>query len=622
MNIFSVLYPNYYNFIQSFLYTCTRMFKRKPQLKSFSNIRNSERRHLIKDVLTSINFPSDLQDPSIQDLLFPKVIAKAKYKGKSSRGYIYIDGETKKPIWFEYRGGEFCPTLYTLWKAPFLLPTIKTHAELLPVLENGADLMIRGCIAPFPSNLNVGDVVAIITDSDPKVAIAAGALAMDVTGVVNVTALHGVAVKSFHYYNDSLYKLDNEIEPDPLPSGKSIEMPATIDELHDFLKDNMESKDENGEPPSTVKEDVKSNEKPEPTELTPADKPSSSDENDTYTLSTEDVDDFFLRATLYSITQDKLDLPMNASEFMSAHILKNLPSVDANLVNMKKTSWKKSHKFFKAMEKDQLMKLKGKGANTVVVSVAGKENPKVAGFEPYKVQKHRHHGTNSNGHGSTPTGRIAVYQYLLPKSSSRELFNKLDAEYTQHYTESEVKALLRDYIKKYNLALKNDPKRVRIDSTLRSMGVKGEKRYIIDVNRSDIFNQIMNQHSNFQQYFKIVDTNLPIDERQRVKVKKGFPPRIQIRVEQIRGRRKFMTRLTGIEDYYIQPEKLAADLRVSCSGSTAITEIPNSTKMEVSVQGSHREEVIDILRKKYGIKSSWVSFNSKGGRKKAHPKKH
>ncbi|VEU19666.1 DEKNAAC100124 [Brettanomyces naardenensis] len=611
------------------------MFKKDPIVKPFSNVKNSERRKLIKCIIDDYGLSEELLDADFTSkYLFPKVVQHAVFLSGTSnvRGNIYLDGETEKPIWFDTRDSKMLiPTVYTLWKSPYLLPIVYTHMGVVDRLVNGSNLMVRGCMTPFDERLRKGTLVAVSTIESPNIMVAVGYCQMDLCKISEITQdIGGVAVMILHCYKDRLYQLDKRIQPDPLPLSKDIELPTNLGLLEQRLREeksdvadeiadlrvstddlNLDVQSADLNEPNPVSEEVEeqliTNDNDDDDADADADADADDDNNNDYSVSVQDVDDFFVRSVLYSITQDKLDLPMSSSIFMSAHVLKNLPPVNSNQANVKKTSWKKTSKFLKAIEKLQLVKLKGKGDDVTIISVADKSNERVASFEPYRIRKQRNTQTAKDDEKS---GRpVSVTQFYKPKSPARQFFNKLDKEYDRYYREHELKVLVSEYIRKFGLALQRDPKLIRLDDTLKLMGVKGIREVSSPTERSKIFATIMGHGANFQRYYTIARAKEEGESEE--KLRKGSPPNICVLIEQVRGRKKVMTRITGLEKYYIEPEELASVLKVRCSGSATINEIQSSGLAEVSVQGSHERVVQEILVKQYGLKSSWIDVTDK-----------
>jgi len=563
-----------------------------------------------------------LSSDFLEQYLFPKVIEKANFKTRTVIGVIYVDKATGKPIWFKTRDSRrLRPTLYTLWKSPYLLPIVHTPAEVVKRLINGADLMAPGCIPPFDPELTEGALVAISAVESPKVIVAIGYCEINLAGHTTASTLSGRGVKVIHCYNDELFRIEQKLEPDPLPHDYDITLPTDKAKLLVLLQ--SWQRDNGIDLTDTVSNDIEelklTENKPENETILSRDDEKENtnlaDHEDTYELSTEDVDDFFIRAVVGAIVQDKPELPMNISTFISAHILKNLPPVSPDIVNIKKTSWKKPLKFLQAMQNLKLLKLKGKGTNVMVIEVAGKDHPKIANFEPFRTIRPKKNRQIGKENGTSR--EISVFQFYLPRSTTREFFNRLDENYDQYYEAHDIHVLLDTYIRKFHLPLPNDRKVIRVDQVLRSMGVKAERTNVIKRNR--VYTMVMAHKANFQPYYRIENALLEennITSTKR-KLKKGFPPKINVGLELKIGR-KVMTAITGLEPYDIEPQDLADILKNKCSGSTTVSKNENE-QAKVSVQGSHIQSVQELLTKKYSIKESWVNIQNT---RRIHNRKH
>jgi len=57
--------------------------------------------------------------------------------------YLSTDGD---PLWFTIgkNSEDLIPTVYTLWKKQYLIPSLSTPSAVIPILVGGADLMIPG----------------------------------------------------------------------------------------------------------------------------------------------------------------------------------------------------------------------------------------------------------------------------------------------------------------------------------------------------------------------------------------------------------------------------------------------------------------------------------------------
>ncbi|GMF02123.1 unnamed protein product [[Candida] boidinii] len=296
---------------------------------------------------------------------------------------------------------------------------------------------------------------------------------------------------------------------------------------------------------------------------------------------------------------------------MSNHILKNLPSVDSNIVNMKKTTWKKSSKYLKAMEKSGLLTVKGKGDNLTITTLANSDHERVKKFEPYPIKKQpaSQQPTTSKPKSSLPgAGQLEVVQLYRPSSLHVGVMEALSLSYG-YYTAAEIKQMLVRYIKEKNLAKKGDPKMITLDETLRK--ITNQRQSIsVTLDRVKLAESFL---KSFPVFHKISDPSQPSQTKSAPV--RGPVPTVYI-IEELKIGRKTVTRVFGFEDFLIKPKEFSAELRVKCSGSTTVGPNVQQPKFtEVVVQGSHHKIVTEILVAR-GLKTSWISFENKVKSKK------
>ncbi|KAG7817720.1 hypothetical protein KL928_003619 [Ogataea angusta] len=536
------------------------LFKKDPGLKSLSNLKSSERRKLYAAICSQYGLSEEtLASDGVASLVLPPEVKYAAFKSPHAQGTLYTDLEGV-PIWFRTRDSELLPTLFTMWKYPYIVPIVNTHQYVIERLINGSNLMLPGTIPPFPDNAKRGKVVAVGDYKKPNVAVAIGYCQMDLDGVTDVVGTHGVAVEIMHVYQDWLFTL---VKGAKLPDKVDV-LPTKAPALeHQPEEETVEQATQE------IKEISISS-----------------------SLTVEDMDDLFLRATLYSISQDTIETPISASLFMSGHVYKNFPPVDSTLINIKKTSWKKTAKYLKAMEKENLLKLKGKGDDVVVVSV-NKEHEKVRKFEPYRIRK------NKSGEASkktTDSTELQVVQ-LYKAHSSASNFLRLSGSSQDYYTLQDIKALVSKYIQTHQLVSKNDPKSITADEPLQRL------LKTATIERAKVVDVLVKQH--FSPFYRVSRGD------ESTKPKKGQVPIVKI-VEEMKIGRKIITKIIGTEEFLIDPEELSSILKVKCSGSTTVANnVQNPKLVEVTVQGPHFKTVEDLLIKRYGLKPTWIEYENK-----------
>ena len=583
------------------------MFKKHLEVKPSSNIKSSEKRRLQEGA-----------QKHIEGLRFPGKLSKAFFNSNEvSKGTLFFDSESKDPLFFQLRDGKnLVPTLHELWVSvhgsePLQMPVILTHEAVIERLVNGSDLMIRGCIEPFGAGLRAGAVVAVVDYKAPNVAMAVGKCLMDLEGkqedeipdsgkVVQVWTVVGDQLSSLGRSMDEVLK-EAERRSVQEEEQKGEAETQTDDAAHALATATLDEKDEEEVMEAEVAEEVDSGD--------------AGEEPEEYVMSTEDIDEMFRRAVLYTLSQDKLEFPLLASQFMSGHVLKNLPPVDDSVVNMKRTSWKKSGKFLKAMEKETLLKLKGKDDKLSVVSVAARSDPRVLNFVPYRVQGSAAQAaaqaaakTTSLTSSERAVPPLVVKTYLKPSNTSRMMFNRLDAVYDHFYTENELKALVQRYIRQNpQLVCRASPEYIEPDDVLGGFVSAAAKR----VKRVDMVQKVVASCTLYHAVYREGDAESnDVLVKKRLMPKRGKPPIVSITIESVKVGRRVVTRVSGLEAFYVDTDRLADVLKVKCSGSCTVSEDPRRGPT-LGVQGDHDTAVIAVLSRDWGVPPACCAVQNK-----------
>lgn len=564
---------------------------------------------MLGSIIKEYNLPEGLSKET-EERILPAIIKQTTFK--SPRGYsgtIYTD-ENQTPVWFKTKDSELIPTVYTLWNAPFILPIVHTHPHVIEVLEGGADLMLPGTVPPFPESIKKGSIVAIADTKDTLTIKAVGRSNLNLGQVTRVIGTTGVAVDVYHTNEDMLFKIAKlKIKPPKEPSME-LKFKEETNGESEIVPDAMAEAQESTELKQTQggkMEEQKEEEVEEVQNETKDDNEVNELANVVDTLTVEDIDHFFKRSLLQTLTQDKLTPPMPTSIFMN-HIINNLAS-DFSQIQIKKTSWKKSAKFLKAMEKEGFLKVKGKGDDLTVVSVANKDNnEELKNFVPYRVKKTKPQGAQSSSKTNDNSNTLIAHKFYKPTAPLRQIFNDLDMIYARMYTANEVKEILNKYITKHSLVNPKNKKTILLDDAL-SNAIPGDKLQ----GRDKLLTPFLNK---FTEYYQLENPALPAEDQIHKEPIRGQVPQVKIITETKIGR-KVVTRTFNFEAFGINAEELAGELKVKCSGSSTIGQnVQNPKLTEVTVQGPHSKIVIELLTKKYGLNQHWISFDDKSKPKK------
>lgn len=597
------------------------MFKKDPQPKPSSNIKSSERRGLLANVCKEYGINKEELSKETELKIVPSTIKQAIYQSvQGHKGTIYFDSD-EKPVWFKTRDSPLYPTIYTMWQVGGILPIILTNNHVIEKLTTNANLMLPGSIPPFDPRATRGALVGIASYQTPTVVKAIGHCSLNLTQFDNVQGRQGTAVTVIHVIEDELFKLyDNDVEA---PTSVEPYLPSAYDSLNKTIRalygedddgDEEEEEDDNEEEQHEASSDNPENGTEPPAQEEEVNDIAEQEGGDDSTeelsesveeLLLDDIDNFFIRAFIQLVKLNpKIELPISASQLMGQYILKNLPKMDAKYCNVKRTSWKKSAKFLKALEKQKYVLLKGKGDDVSVVAITVPPET-IANFVTHKTNEPK------KGSGTTPSKKdldkkISVVSLYKPTSKTRMVYNKLDKDFQKLYNQAELKEVINSYITVAGLVDKLKPKFVNVDEHLKSAtGIKEEQ-----VTRDKIVNPFTGSHSPHYAILKPGETTISPKL-----VHKGTPPKIKILTHTVLGRKK-VTTVVDFEKFFIKPNTLAEDLKNKCSGSTSVGNcVHNPNLTEVMVQGPHGPTIIEYLKSK-GVPISFIDFEDKSKGKK------
>lgn len=488
---------------------------------------------------------------------------------------------------------------------------------MIEIIANGADLMLPGTVPPFDVRATKGKIVAIADTKSPTVPKAIGCCKLDLRDYTRVVGLKGIAADIIHCIDDELCKLNDLVEI-PIPKELEIRVPKPTheQEAHILEEANSHQQDITNDQDTNTLED-ESKEANGLTNISPKGKDDITSNMDDIAqvvdqLDISDVDRFYERSLLQTLQQDSIKLPITASLFMSNHIYKNLPIIDLQYCNIKKTSWKKTIKFLKAMEKLDYLKTKGKGEDLIIVELAPKDSPRVLNYVP-----HRTIGTSSKSAFQTKKqpdsdypqkkGVLTIVHIYKPRSVAKPFFSDVNELFNNYYQPQELKSLLNNYVRLKNLTNPDDKSQVVLNDTLKSITGLNLGSYSRDV----ISKAFMKA---FSPNYVILRPGEQLEDS-GVHIFKGEPPSVNI-ITEVRIGRKVVTRVSNFEHFYIKPPILADELKVKCSGSSTIGPCKQDPKLtEVAVQGPHGKTIIQLLKSK-GVPVSYIKFEDKTKKKK------
>ncbi|CAE7195454.1 hypothetical protein CFE70_007588 [Pyrenophora teres f. teres 0-1] len=648
------------------------MFKKKPNIKPLSPLKSSDRRktadHIIADFGLDIPVNRDHDATKTDDKaaassagltalrrsILPENAMSARFTTtagpdlKQVSGTIYVGshegtGGEQRVLWVK-AGDRMYPTVYTLWHNARIVPLLYTPLVVVEKLQGGADLMTPGLQRgpPFPNKATKGAIVAIASLEAPTVPMAVGECAIDVSALGQVQGTKGHAVSTFHWAGDEIWSWSSTGKPGGQP-------PDVLDGWDD----------DKGEEASlaerTAAVDLGDDEggvtlDPDPTQRSQAEEaqdvqgeeaPSNNDFIDVLEdkeLNTKEIDDAFKNAFLFGVRYHMdhnkghpsygLDFPLSQSHVMSQLVQPFLPTYTparTASLQIKKTSWKNLRKFVKYLDKQKILKSKDRDGNEVVVQDIDFKDTQIQSFVPYRLpKKDAPTASSTNGKPAAPLSaessvgqKLKLVSVLRPKEKLAPILTASKADPRGLYTPAEMKQFLIAYVEAENLVDPKNRRLIRInpqlaDALLGSSAADNAALSSGTMPREALAERMVAAASPFHAILRndadMADT----------KPKAGAPPKIQITLE-TRSGNKTVSKVHGLEPYYIAPQPLADELRKTCAGSTSVDKLqgssPKAPVMEVMVQGPQKDAIMKALEKR-GVSKNWVEVVDKTKGKK------
>lgn len=510
---------------------------------------------------------------------------------------------------------------------------------------------------PFPRKATKGAVVAIASLESPTVPMAVGTCLIDVSSLGSTQGTKGHAVETFHWAGDELWSWSTGSKPGrdapTLIEGwdeqqeedtSLVERTAAVD----LDNEGGVSLDANPAERSTAEqaqgvegEDAPSNKDfidvVEDKELSTKGKRSNHRGNRRI-LTLLEIDDAFKNAFLYGVRHHMdqnrnqpsfgLAFPLSQSAVMALLVQPFLPTYTparTASLQIKKSSWKNIKKFIKYLDKQNIAKSKDRDGNEVVILDIDFKDRQIEAFVPYRLpKKDAPTGASANGKQATPLAaessvgqKLKVVSLLRPKEKLAPIFHASKADPRGLYTAHELKQHLIEYVESEKLVNPNNRRLINInpqlaDALLGSTAADNAALSTGTMARDALAERMVAAAAPFH---AIIRNDADVAD---AKPKAGAAPKIQITLE-TRSGNKTVTKVHGLEPFYIAPQPLADELRKTCAGSTSVDKLqgssPKAPVMEVLVQGPQRDAIVKALEKR-GVNKNWVEFVDKTKGKK------
>ena len=552
------------------------MFKRNVTVTNSHQLSGKDVKKLTRDVKEQFPFLSTSKEkiiPNKTEVLVSKMTNKT---------VVYtVAGD---PVFFEYEGRLY-PTVYTLWRFPKMLRTLYTHSEVSPKIVGGADLMLPGVIVPeegLGEDFEVGDYSTIsIPENDQPFAV--GFMQTD-SESIRANGLKGRGIKLLHHYPDALWMLGSKKTPNAGFKPNRI-YPLEVEEEPAEEEDAVAGKLEEVSLESS-------------SASAPGEKTASMDEL---------IDSAFLKA-LHVRVKDE-DLPMDSSAFYSNCMLPSRPrGVD---LDFKQSGYKKLSKLIKKMEKRGLIAAKQSKKDDRIMSVNRQHEVYLAFGEELANEVEEDDAPQGETTSLPSKGKqIEVFEVYKSASNLRAVFGQVAiANKDTLFSAEEIYGALLRYAQQEQLSEPQDNATLKLDKLLKS-GLYGKKEGVdvgTAVQAKDVYKRLL---SKMQLYHKVVC----VENGSQVEVvRKGAIKNIHVLAEDRHAGRKFITRVTQLESFAIDPQDFATTLQRLFKCSSTVQKLPGKfeTGKEVSFQGNLLQDICKYLEFECGIHPKFIEKTSK-----------
>lgn len=301
----------------------------------------------------------------------------------------------------------------------------------------------------------------------------------------------------------------------------------------------------------------------------------------------------------------------------------------ATSLQIKKSSYKNIKKFIKSLDKAKIVKTKERDQHETIILDIDFDDAAIVDFKPYRLPKKETAAGTSLGRGAKATTEIDIadssigqklekQQYYKLKDRLLPLFESAAASSQSLFTAAEIKPIITAYIESENLVNAKNKRLVTLNPTLANAVFDGstslDKEVLAkgSVPRDALTDRILQACT---PHYAIIRNNTPSSS---AKPKSGAAPKIKITLE-TRSGNKTVTKVSGVEAYFIPPQPLADELRKVCAGSSSVEQLhgssPKAPVMEIMIQGPQKDAVMKALERR-GVRPVWVEFLDKTKGKK------
>lgn len=493
----------------------------------------------------------------------------------------------KRPMLFDFQDRLY-PTVYSLWLVPSFVFLFTTHAQVLPKLANGANLMMPGVVKEGSDLKSFGrfqrDQIVGVNLTSNSSAVGVGTLARDSEDMY-MSGGHGVCVTMLHVFGDKLWGMEQSVTQQ-IPVNQAVVKAPKLSNEQDFPALGAE--------PPKVNKIVKIEQKIEKLEIQEKVDESIQDVpepvNSDFPESVQ-KDVILKNMFLSGLKLNKKDLmkslPLLVSTFYPLHVSKQVQPNPDKPVTVKDTSYKKVSTFIKKMvdEKFIVVREESKGVEKIVS--INYEHPELLSHIPLKPENTSDEGKNGP---SSHLMLTKMTELFVVNEATKKMFNALGVVEGKSLDSTEIKNYVKDYVSRKKL-MNGVTKEITLDDVLVEICVgqrENEQPVLMAIDSI-----IQNVHSRMDNTFEMRSQSGPV-------VKGGKKSIIQITTATRMGNKK-VTLISNLEAYGINVAEFSKACKIGVQASVSITKVPGTNINQFQIQGNHVRFVYSMLTDTYQV---------------------
>lgn len=501
------------------------MFIKPFKVKSNIQLKGSD----VKKLRTKLSQQfKDLTESDLNQLLPTKSAFQAVKVLTNGEQQVTVYTADKRPMLFELQERLY-PTVYSLWIVPSFVPLFTTHAQVLPKLANGANLMMPGVVKQGSDLKSFGrfqreQIVAVNLTSNAS-AVGVGTLAKDSEDMY-MSGGHGICVTMFHVFGDKLWGMEQSTTQQIPLSQPVVRAPK--------LSNDQEFPALGSEPPRAA-EPKQVQKQMEDLNVAGDEGINSSEDEDESVNPDTVLKNMFLSGLKLNKKDLPKSLPILVSTFFPQYVQKQIQPNQEKPITIKDTSFKKVSTFIKRMAEEGFIVVREESKGVEKITSINYEHPELLSHIPLKPE-----ADVAKNEPSSHLLLTKMTELFVVNEATKKLFNLVGVAEGKSLDSNQIKNYIKDYVGR-NKLLDSLTKQVILDDVLVEVCIgKRESDQPVKMSLEQIISMV---HSRMDNTFEMRSQSGPI-------MKGGKKPIIQITTATRMGNKK-VTLVSNLEAYGI-----------------------------------------------------------------------